>query len=309
MSRSLPAPLSGIVPPLVTPLTPEGRLDEPAVVRLIEHIIAGGVSGVFVLGTTGEGPCLNAGLQAAMVKASVKAVAGRIPVLVGITSSVVEDSRALARVSADAGADALVLAPPFYLPAVGADLRKHAELVLASAPLPLFLYNMPSLVKTPIPLDVVAWAMDQPGIAGLKDSSGDFIYFHRVLQLTKARKDFAVFIGPEEMLGDAVLFGAHGGVCGGAQVFPKLYVHLAKAAKAGEMDRVRDLNNRLQAISKHLYGTTGYAANVIRGIKVALHLKGLAGDTLSEPFGVATEADRDRIRAALAVLDPMMGEV
>ncbi len=309
MSRSFPAPLCGIIPPLVTPLTPEGRLDEEAVGRLLEHIIAGGVTGVFVLGTTGEGPCFTAAVQGQMVRAAVRAVAGRIPVLVGITSAVVDDSRALARVSADAGASALVLAPPFYLPAVGPDLRRHAELLLSGSPLPIYLYNMPSLVKTPIPLDVVKWAVDQPGIVGLKDSGGDFTYFHQVLQLARVRPDFGVYIGPEQLLGDAILFGAHGGVCGGAQVFPRLYVGLANAARTGDLARMRDLNDRLQTLSRHLYGTSGYAATVIRGIKTALHLKGIAGDTMSEPFGLASAADRDRIRAALEILDPLMAGV
>jgi 4-hydroxy-tetrahydrodipicolinate synthase len=309
MSPFFTAPIRGIVPPLVTPLTPEGRLDEEAVGRLIEHIVAAGVGGVFVLGTTGEGPCFSAAVQGQMIRASVGAAAGRIPVLVGISSSVVDDSKALARISADAGAAAVVLAPPFYLPAVGPDLRRHAELLLAASPLPIYLYNMPSLVKTPIPLDLVRWAVDQPGIAGLKDSSGDFTYFHQALQLARGRPDFGVFIGPEQLLGDAILFGAHGGVCGGAQVFPKLYVGLANAAKAGDLVRMRDLNDRLQTLSRLLYGTSGYAATVIRGIKTALHLKGLAGDTMSEPFGLATGADRDRIRAALDVLDPLMAGV
>jgi len=307
----LPAPLTGIVPPLITPLTADARLDIDATGRLIEHIIAGGVSGVFILGTTGEGPCVSFRLQSELIREVTRIVRGRIPVLVGITSAVLEDSSALARVSADAGADACVLAPPFYLPAGPAQIRRHVELLLREIPLPLFLYNMPSLVKTPIPLEVVRWSLDQPGIAGLKDSGGNFGYFHQVLQLIRARPDYALLIGPEELLADALVFGAHGGVAGGAQIFPRLFVALDQAARAGDLPRVRHLNDGVQAIAKHLHDTSGYAASVVRGIKIALQLRGLAGDTMSEPFGPASPAERERVRIALDALswiDALGGE-
>ncbi len=306
MSRRLPAPLSGIVPPLITPLTPEGQLDVDATGRLLEHIIAGGVSGVFILGTTGEGPCIPSRIQEELIREVVRSVRGRIPVLVGITSVVLEDSLRLATVSADAGADACVWAPPFYLPAGPGHLRRNAELLLKQLPLPLFLYNMPSLVKTPIPLELVKWSLDQPGIAGLKDSGGQFGYFHQVLQLTRARADYAVLIGPEELLADALLFGAHGGVAGGAQIFPELFVGLDHAVREGNLPRIRRLNDGVQAIARHLHDTSGYAASVIRGIKVALHLRGLAGDTMSEPFGPASQAERDRVQAALEAVQPVI---
>lgn len=303
MPRFLSAPLRGIVPPLVTPLLPDGSLDADAVPRLVEHVVGGGVAGVFILGTTGEGPCHPRRVQEAMIASTVRAVAGRIPVLVGITACAVDDSVGLARFSAGSGADAVVLAPPFYLPATGDDMRRHVERVLAGVSLPLFLYNMPSLVKTPISLDLLRWAVDQPGIVGFKDSGGDFGYFHKALQATRGRAGFTVFIGPEELVGDAVLFGAHGGVSGGAQVFPRLYVALCEAAAAGNLTRVRRLNDVVQRVSREVYGTTGYAASVIRGIKGCLRARGVCDDIMSEPFGAGTEAERARLKDVVAGVD------
>lgn len=302
----MPVPLTGIVPPLITPLTVDGLLDVGATERLLEHIIAGGVSGVFILGTTGEGPCIPFRIQEALIREVVDCVRGRIPVLVGITSAVLEDSLRLARVSVDAGADACVWAPPFYLPAGPVQLRRNVELLLKQLPLPLFLYNMPSLVKTPIPLELVKWSLDQPGIAGLKDSGGQFGYFHQVLQLARARADYTVLIGPEELLADALVFGAHGGIAGGSQIFPELFVALHHAVREGNLPRIRRLNDAVQAIARHLHDTSGYAASVVRGIKVALQLRGFAGDTMSEPFGPASEAERDRVRAALDAIGPVI---
>jgi 4-hydroxy-tetrahydrodipicolinate synthase len=302
----MPVPLTGIVPPLITPLTVDGLLDVGATERLLEHIIAGGVSGVFILGTTGEGPCIPSQIQEALIREVVRSVRGRIPVLVGITSAVLEDSLRLARVSLDAGADACVWAPPFYLPAGPAQLRRNVELLLKQLPLPLFLYNMPSLVKTPIPLELVKWSLDQPGVVGIKDSCGQFGYFHQVLQLARARADYTVLIGPEELLADALVFGAHGGVAGGSQIFPELFVALHHAVREGNLTRIRRLNDAVQAIARHLHDTSGYAASVVRGIKVALQLRGFAGDTMSEPFGPASEAERDRVRAALDAIGPVI---
>lgn len=285
---------------------PDGSLDGPAVGRLVEHVVRGGVAGVFILGTTGEGPCHARRVQEAMVRETTRAAAGRVPVLVGITACALEDSLALARFSEDAGADAVVLAPPPYLPATGPDMRRHVEKVLEGTTLPLFLYNMPSLVKTPIALDLLRWAVEQPAIAGFKDSGGDLGYFHKALQATRARPGFTMYIGPEELLGDAVLFGAHGGVSGGAQVFPRLYVELCKSAEGGDMARTRALNDVVQRISREIYGTSGYAASVIRGIKTALRSRGVCDDVMSEPFGRGNDDERARIAAVVGVIDGLI---
>lgn len=303
MPHAFSQPLRGIVPPLVTPLRADGSLDADAVPRIVEHVIQGGVAGVFILGTTGEGPCHPRAVQVAMIRATTRAAAGRIPVLVGITACAPDDSRQLACIAAEAEADALVLAPPFYLPATGPDMQRHVQSLLDGLPLPLFLYNMPSLVKTPIALDLLRWAIDQPAIVGFKDSGGDFGYFHKALQVTRARHGFTVYIGPEELVGDAVLFGAHGGVSGGAQVFPRLYVELCKAAAVGNLPRTRALNDIVQRVSREIYGASGYAASVIRGIKSALRARNLCDDVMSEPFGHGTDADRSRISDAVAAID------
>ncbi len=303
MPHAFSQPLRGIVPPLVTPLLADGSLDADAVPRIVEHVIQGGVAGVFILGTTGEGPCHPRPVQAAMIRATTRAAAGRIPVLVGITACAPHDSRQLAAIAAEAAADAVVLAPPFYLPATGPDMQRHVQSLLEGLPLPLFLYNMPSLVKTPIALDLLRWAIDQPAIVGFKDSGGDFGYFHKALQVTRARPAFTVYIGPEELVGDAVLFGAHGGVSGGAQVFPRLYVELCHAAAVGNLPRTRALNDIVQRVSREIYGASGYAASVIRGIKSALRARNLCDDVMSEPFGHGTDADRSRIAGAVAAID------
>ena len=106
--RKLPAPLTGMVPPIVTPLHSRDVLDVEGLGRLVERLITGGVSALFVLGTTGEGPALSYRLRRQMVERTCQFVNGRIPVLVGITDASLVEALEMARFAADAGADAIV---------------------------------------------------------------------------------------------------------------------------------------------------------------------------------------------------------
>ena len=235
-------PLTGVVPPMVTPLRARDELDVAGVERLIEHILAGGVSGLFILGTTGEGPSLSYRLRRELITLACRQVRGRVPVLVGITDTAFVESVNLARHAADAGVDALVLAPPYYLPPGQPELQEYLEHLVAELPLPLFLYNMPGLTKVQYEMDCLRRAMDIPRIVGLKDSSNNMSYFKDALDLLKHRPDWTLLVGPEERLAETVLAGGHGGVNGGANLFPKLYVQLYQAARAGDASRTDQLH-------------------------------------------------------------------
>src|SRR6266700_4525518 len=137
-------PLTGIIPPMITPLRGRDELDVPGLEKLIENILAGGVNGLFILGTTGEGPSLSYRLRRELVERVCRQVKQRVPVLVGITDTAFVESINVARASADAGADAVVVAPPYYLPEAQPELREYLEHLVAELPLPLFLYNMPA---------------------------------------------------------------------------------------------------------------------------------------------------------------------
>jgi dihydrodipicolinate synthase/N-acetylneuraminate lyase len=158
--------------------------------------------------------------------------------------------------------------------------------------LPLFLYNMPALTKVSFELETVRRTMDNPRIIGLKDSSGNMTYFHRAAGLLKHRPDWSLLMGPEELLADAVFAGGHGGVNGGANLFPRLYVDLFFAAKAGDTARVRELHTRVMRISDNLYRIGRHPSAIIKGIKCALSLLNVCGDFMAEPFHRFREPER-----------------
>ncbi|MBI5686821.1 MAG: dihydrodipicolinate synthase family protein [Verrucomicrobia bacterium] len=299
-------PLRGIVPPMITPLSGRDDLDVAGLERLIEHIIVGGVSGLFILGTTGEGPSLSYRLRKEFIEHTCRQVKGRVPVLVGITDTAFIESVNVARWSADAGADAVVLAPPYYLPEGQPELQEYLDHLVPELPLPLFLYNMPALTKVQFELETVRRAMDNPRIVGLKDSSGNMIYFHRAVGLLKHRPDWTLLIGPEEMLADAVFAGGHGGVNGGANFYPRLYVELFRAAQAGDNARVRELHAQVMRISDNLYCIGRHPSAIIKGIKCALSLLGVCDDFMAEPFHRFREPERSRVREILCELQLLL---
>jgi len=299
---TLAPPLAGIVPPLLTPLTGRDTLDAAGLERLVEHVVAGGVDGIFLLGTTGEGPSLGHRLKRELVSRACAQVRGRASVLVGVTDTAFVETVALARHAADAGADALVIAPPYYMPQGQPELREYLGHLLPELPLPLFLYNMPPLTKVPFEIETVRWAADQEGVAGMKDSSGDMAYFSRAVTLARRRPDWSVLMGPEDLLGPSVLAGGQGGVPGGANLFPRLFVSLYRAARDGDLARTRDLQERVSRVGERLYGFGRHPSTTIKGIKCAAALLGLGGDFMAEPFHRFREAERRKVEEALEEL-------
>jgi dihydrodipicolinate synthase/N-acetylneuraminate lyase len=285
---------------MITPLRGRDELDVPGLERLIEHVLSGGVSGLFILGTTGEGPGLSYRLRREVVERVCKQVNHRVSVLVGITDTAFVESVNMARVAADSGADAVVLAPPYYLPEAQPELQEYLDHLVPELPLPLYIYNMPALTKVHIELDTVRWAMDNPRIIGLKDSSGDLNYFKAAADLIKThRPDWPLLIGPEEKLFDSLQLGGHGGVSGGANLFPKLYVKVVEAHRAGDLARAQELQKEIQRISDSFYRIGKYSSSIIKGIKCVASLLGVCNDFMAEPFHKFRASEREVVATRL----------
>ncbi|MDD2601215.1 MAG: dihydrodipicolinate synthase family protein [Kiritimatiellae bacterium] len=295
-------PLRGVVPPMVTPLKDNETLDIGGLERLVEHILSGHVHGLFLLGTTGEAPNLSYPMRHEVVKRVCKQVRGRVPVLVGITDTVLIESLDLAQTAYAAGAAAVVAAPPYYFAPGQPELVEYYNRLADRLPLPLFLYNMPSHTKVMIDPETAYKLSENENIVGLKDSSANIVYFNKVRHLLRARPDFALLIGPEEALGNVVLMGAHGGVSGGANLFPQLFVDLYDAAVAGDVAKVCKLQERVMTISAALYGVGQHMSSFIKGVKCSLALMGICSDFMVEPFNHFRKEERELIRRRLIEL-------
>ena len=289
----------GIIPPMVTPLKEWDTLDQDGMVRLIDHILSGGVHGLFLLGTTGEAPSLSHRLRKEIVQRAMDQIKERIPVLVGITDTSFDESINLAEYAAEKGASAVVLAPPYYFPAGQLELLEYLEHLVPRLPLPLFLYNMPTHTKLFFEPETVKAASEIPGVIGLKDSSANMVYFHQLQQIFKDHNDFRLFIGPEELLGETLVLGGHGGVCGGGNLIPELYVELYEKSIEGDFKKMGILHERIMQISTTIYSVGKYKSSYLKGLKCSLALMGICDDFMAEPFHRFRVSERNVIRQYL----------
>lgn len=301
---------------MVTPLSAPDELDLPGCHRLIEHIIKADVGGLFILGTTGEGPSLSNRLRRQLITEVCRTVAGRVPVLVAITDTSMENSVRLAQVAADCGAQAVVAAPPSYFPITQKDLLQYTRKLVAEAPLPLIIYNIPSHTKVSFDLETLRRLTDIPNIIGVKDSSGDMTYFSYLLQITQTRPDWSILIGPEELLGPALLAGGNGGISGGANLFPEIYVALYKAALRKDLQTVNKLQEIILQLSTTVYSVGSDPGSFIKTLKFALHCSGICSDLTAQPLGrlsadnqALVRSNLEKVQQAQVVGEPEAGSI
>jgi len=300
--RLLPMPLRGIIPPMITPLVDRDAVDHAGLERLVEHILAGGVHGLFILGTTGEGPSLSYRLRCELIERVGELVAGRVPLLVGITDTAFVESVNLAEHALDAGAQAVVLSAPYYFPAGQPELIEYVEHIAEELPLPIFLYNMPSHTKISFEPATLRRLFQIPNIVGLKDSSGDMSYFHRARQAAETRPELSLLVGPEALLAESLLLGAHGGVAGGANLVPRLFVELYRAAVRRDLEQVVALHGQVMRLASTIYSVGRHPSAFLKGVKCALSCLGICDDAMAEPFQRFGSAEREQIRGYLREL-------
>jgi dihydrodipicolinate synthase/N-acetylneuraminate lyase len=287
--------LKGIIPPLVTPLKNVDKLDVEGLEKLVEHVIDGGVSGIFILGTTGEFSSLSYALRNELTERVCKLVARRIPVLVGITDTSLTESIRMAEKASDFGADAVVAAPPYYYATGQPELIEYFRNLTEKLPLPLFLYNMPTHTKVMLEPKTVRVIAESEKVVGLKDSSANMVYFRLLQYEMRHNPEFSLFVGPEEIMVDAVLLRADGGVNGGANMFPKLYVHLYKAAKARDFNSIEQYQKKVLQISSTIYTVGKYGSSYLKGLKCVLSLMGICDDFIADPFHRFKKEEREKI--------------
>lgn len=298
----LPLPLKGIIPPLVTPIVSRNQVDVEGTQRLVDHVIEGGVHGLFLLGTTGEAPSLSHATQRQFLKIACEHINRRVPVLVGITDTSMTESIELGKFAAEQGADAVVVATPYYFPMHQQDLKQYIEELARELSLPFLLYNMPSHTKVSFEIETVASLLPVENFLGVKDSSANMLYFNKLIELKQERENFSVLMGPEELMAQAVLMGGDGGICGGANLIPQLYVDLYEAAVTEDMRDVQRLQHQVLRLSRRLYEVGPVPTGYLTGIKTALGIVGLCSDRLCEPLYLMSEQKKLTLRQHLSDL-------
>ena len=283
----------GIIPALVTPLDENGRLMEDALRQVIDYTIAGGVHGLFILGSTGEIYGLEYEQKKRALEITVEQANGRVPVYAGASEITTRDCIKLAQLAESVGAQAISVLTPYFITPSKNELKEHYLKIAKSTKLPIILYNNSDRTNVNITADLAEELADVDNITGIKDSSGDMTLMGEYIRRTKG-KDFSVIAGRDTLILSNLVYGGAGAIAATANIAPKLPVGIYNAFKEGNLEKAREFQYALAPL-RIAFGLGSFPVVM----KEALRLVGIdAGVTLS-PVGPISEENRQKLAGIL----------
>lgn len=245
----------GAIPALVTPLDQNGELLEDGLRAVVDHVINGGVHGVFVLGSSGEIYGLDARQKRRVVEIAVEHVGGRVPVYAGASEITTRDCIATAAMAAEVGGvAALSVLTPYFMTPTQAELLDHYRAIAAASELPVLLYTNPAKTQVHLEVDTVAALAQEPGIIGVKDSAGDPALLPAYIEATP--DDFAVLCGRDTLIHEALIAGADGAIASTANLVPHVVAGIYDAHVAGDHEAAERLQRALGPVRRMLDAAT-----------------------------------------------------
>ena len=287
----------GVVVPMVTPVTKEGRLDTEAVVRIIEFFAEAGVSPL-LMGTTGEGNSVSPKDGLLFVETAVKAAQKRITIYAGLTGNCFSEQLTQAEAYTKAGADVIVATLPTYYALTPEQMENYYRTLADSIKGPLMLYNILATTHMSIPVDVIRRLADHPNIVGLKDSERDLERMAQCIEIAKDRDDFCYFCGWAAQSAHSLELGGDGIVPSTGNFVPEMFQQLYEAAIAGDMTTANRLQDETNEIAK-IYQKDRTLGQSLTALKVMMQTKGLCEPWMLMPLTRLTEEEEKAIRDAL----------
>ena len=291
----------GAVVPLVTPVTAAGELDEASLDKLIDFQLAGRVEGLFVLGTTGEGPSVPRASRLKMVERVVARVRNRALVYAGIGDTCLADSLHSAKQYFQAGVDVVVAQPPVYFPLQPHELLAYFKSLLEQLPGPLIIYNIPVTTRVSIPLDSVGQLKGHPRLVGMKDSENDPRRLEELIKRFGDDSDFSIFIGVGAFMAQGVKLGAAGIVPGVGNLIPDVCHELCASAARGDWTEAERHAGRMKEVAE-LCQKGRTLGQSLAALKAALHLKGLCNPHVLPPLVPLPREEHERLRSDMRQL-------
>lgn len=273
---------SGVVVPMVTPVSQEGRIDTAAIERIVSFFADAQVSPL-LMGTTGEGNSVSQADGLLMVQTAVKAANGRIKIYAGLTGNCFAEQLRQAGAYTEAGADVIVATLPTYY-ALTPEQMEHYYLTLAdSIKGPLMLYNILATTHMSIPTDVVARLSDHPNIVGLKDSERDMERMEQCIAIARDREDFSYFCGWAAQSARSLEMGGDGIVPSTGNFVPQMFQALYEAAMSGDMDTANRLQQETDEIAR-IYQKDRTLGQSLAALKVMMGTKNLCQPWMLMPL-------------------------
>ncbi|MGI6368716.1 MAG: dihydrodipicolinate synthase family protein [Anaerolineae bacterium] len=283
----------GMMAVLMTPFTDNESVDEGALRQLIDRVIAGGVHAVVALGTAGEFAAVSDDDRRRVLEITVEHVAGRVPVIAGTGEPGTRRAVARTQEAARLGVDGALVVPPYYYPCSQAAVLEHYRALAQDGGLPIVLYNIPQFTKVPIAVETVVELAQLPGIAGIKDSSGDQPNTQSLITAA-AGPGFRVITGSDHLVYASLAWGADGCIGTGMNVAPQWFVALWDAAQAGRWEEAMGWQKRITDMQRSI-GKADFPA----GIKASLNLLGIGTPRVAAPRRSVNAEERAEIAAAL----------
>ena len=289
---------SGVIVPMVTPFSGEGKIDFGAVEKLIRNFTANDICPL-VLGTTGECASIHDEDKVALLRFLTSRFHDRTRIYVVISDNCLRKSLELARQYFDFGIDLNVALLPNYYPLNRTQIRKYFEDLAESIPGKLFLYNIPATTGISIPLDIINALSFHPKIVGLKDSEQDLPRLEQSVEMWKDREDFSHFVGWGAQCFYGLCRGSDGIVPSTGNFCPAIYRELYSASQGGERERGLQMLEITMEIAS-IYQNKRILSESLPALKVMLDVAGLCAKTVISPFTELPPEEEEQVRRSTA---------
>ncbi len=284
--------ITGSIVALVTPMFPDGSVDVAALQSLVDWHVAAGTAGIVAVGTTGESPTLNVEEHLAVVAATVRAAAGRIPVIAGTGANSTQEAIHLAQEAKAAGVSATLSVVPYYNKPTQEGLYQHFKAIATAVDIPTILYNVPGRTVADLHNDTVLRLAELPNITGIKDATGDL--GRGTDLINRAPAGFALYSGDDATALPFMLLGGHGVISVTANVAPQAMQNLCQLAASGQLAAARAINAALFGLHTKLF----VEANPIP-VKWAVEQLGRIQSGIRLPLTPLSAQGQSAVRAAL----------
>ena len=284
---------TGSMVAMVTPMHDDGGVDWTALERLVEHHISEGTDAIVSVGTTGESATLDHDEHGEVIARTVKAVAGRIPVIGGTGANSTSEAISLTRRAADAGVDACLLVVPYYNKPPQEGLYQHFKAIAEAVTVPQILYNVPGRTAADMHNDVTLRLAEIENIVAIKDATNNLDRGRDLID--RAPEEFLIYSGEDGTACELMLLGGKGTISVTANAAPNLMHRMCKAAISGDADTARALNGQLAELHKAMF----VESNPIPA-KWAVAQQGFIGGGIRLPLMPLSSQHHDQVREALS---------
>lgn len=287
----------GIIPPIITPLNEDGKVNEKMLRELVNHLIAEGVHGLFPLGTTGEFYAFTNDEARNILEIVMAETAGRVPVYAGANHITTRGVIELVKIAEEVGVSAVSVLTPMFISQTQEEVYEFYKAIAASTKLPIIIYNNEPKTNVTVTPETVAKLADIHNIVGVKDSTGDMTITEEYIRLTRNKENFSVLLGRDTLIYAGLCYGAVGAISSCSNIAPRIAANIYDRFMAGDLKGALEAQFQLAPL-RIACGMGTFPAV----IKAGLVMQGLEVGKCLEPIAEITKEEKEELRKILMEL-------